>query len=788
MKEPIRALCLLLWLLPGLASAQFTQTVRGQVVDEVTRAPIEGVTVKLAMGEAVKGTYSDSTGRFRFEQMPAGRYLLTATLLGYEPAQIPNIIVNTGKEVVLTVPMQESAVKVDDVVITGDDKRDARNEMSTVSSRQFTVDETQRYAGSWNDPSRMASNFAGVVNENDSRNDIIIRGNSPSGLLWRLEGVDIPNPNHFGAFGTTGGPVSILNNNLLDNSDFMTGAWPADYGNALGGVFDLRLRKGNDEQREFMAQIGVNGIEFLAEGPISRKNRSSYLASYRYSTLELFHVLGIRFGTSAQPKYQDFTFKLNFPTRKAGDFSLFGIGGLSYAAVLDSERDTADFFGPAGNDIWFGTNMGAMGLNHFLPIGEKTWIRSTLSFSAGDLTTTVNRIERVTKESIDFYRNSSVQSRATGAVHVNHKFSARLSGRAGFFLSRMYFNLQDSVQLDTNLGWRQLTHFKGATGLMQVYAEGKARLNAALTFHAGFYYQLFLLNGTGSPEPRLGLRWQFARRQSLSLGLGQHSQLQPIYVYFAEDLMPDSSFVQPNRGLGMTLSRHAVLGYDFLLTPHLRLKAEAYYQYIYNVPVNTGDSGVYSMLNEGADYYFVIPDSLANEGTGRNAGVELTVEKFFSQNYYFLFTGSLYDSKYTGGDGIERNTRFNGRFTLHLLVGAQHTIGKRKRWLAGIDSRISWAGGKFYTPLDAQASQLLLRPVYQDNLAYSVQTPNYFRVDGRVKIRLNSKKISQEWAVDITNILGRKNVLNQVYDYPSNSIRFNYQLGFFPVAQYKLEF
>lgn len=143
--------------------------------------------------------------------------------------------------------------------------------MATVSARSFTVEETSRYAGSLNDPSRMAANYAGVSSTSDARNDIIIRGNSPLGVLWRLNGMEIPNPNHFGSLGTTGGPVSILNNNLLDKSDFLTGAFPAEYGNALAGVFDLQMRSGNNEKTEFLGQVGFNGFELGAEGPIGKK-------------------------------------------------------------------------------------------------------------------------------------------------------------------------------------------------------------------------------------------------------------------------------------------------------------------------------------------------------------------------------------------------------------------------------------------------------------------------------------------------------------------------------------
>jgi hypothetical protein len=180
---------------------------------------------------------------------------------------------------------------LDDVTVRPDIRKDqAINEMAVVSARSFTIDETERYAGSLGDPSRMAANFAGVTSVSDQRNDIVIRGNSPLGLLWRLEGLEIPNPNHFGSIGTTGGPISMLNINHLTNSDFYTGAFPAEYGNALAGAFDIRMRNGNNQKHEFMGQMGFNGFELGAEGPFSSNSQASYMANFRYSTLEVLHA------------------------------------------------------------------------------------------------------------------------------------------------------------------------------------------------------------------------------------------------------------------------------------------------------------------------------------------------------------------------------------------------------------------------------------------------------------------------------------------------------------------
>ena len=313
-------------LLPFIFSdlfAQSTQTIRGRVVDGVSNTALVGVSVMLiSTDEKIYGSTTDTDGRFRIDNVPVGRHTVRITYIGYEEQTIPNVIVTAGKEVVLTLSLTESVSQLNEVVITDDvksDKTATNNDIAVVSARSFNVDDTKRYAGAIGDPSRMAANFAGVVGGNDSRNDIVVRGNSPTGMLWQLEGLNIPNPNHFGALVSTGGPVSILNNNNLDKSDFMTSAFPAQYGNAPAGVFDLRLRDGNNEKRELLAQVGFNGFEVGAEGPFAKNSKASYIANYRYSTLGVFQTLGIEFGTGSNtPLYQDLNFKVSLPTTGGG--------------------------------------------------------------------------------------------------------------------------------------------------------------------------------------------------------------------------------------------------------------------------------------------------------------------------------------------------------------------------------------------------------------------------------------------------------------------------------------
>ncbi|MCO6477543.1 MAG: TonB-dependent receptor, partial [Phaeodactylibacter sp.] len=230
---------------------QAFQTIKGAVVDQQSEIPVIGAAVELLSVGPPRGAVTDIDGRFSIAEVPVGRHTVRVSYLGYSPVTIPNVLVTAGKETVLNLSLEESVVQMNEVVVNGRvEKGKANNEMATISTRSFNLEEVTRFSGGRNDVARLAGNFAGVATADDSRNDIVIRGNSPTGVLWRLEGIPIPNPNHFATLGTTGGPVSALNPNLLATSDFLTSAFPAEYGNALAGVFDIGFRSGNRDNYE----------------------------------------------------------------------------------------------------------------------------------------------------------------------------------------------------------------------------------------------------------------------------------------------------------------------------------------------------------------------------------------------------------------------------------------------------------------------------------------------------------------------------------------------------------
>ncbi|MEM7039168.1 MAG: TonB-dependent receptor, partial [Bacteroidota bacterium] len=556
----------------------------------------------------------------------------------------------------------------------------------------------------------MASNFAGVRGADDSRNDIIVRGNTPLGVVYRMEGIDIPNPNHFSMIGMTGGPVSILNNKVLSNSDFFTGAFPAEYGNGIAAVFDLNLRNGNNEKYEFTGQLSTLGAEALIEGPISKTNRSSFIANYRYSTIALMEILGIDFGIAALPRYSDASFKLNFPGKNGSNVSVYGVGGYSDITIANSTRDTSDIFDTQiGKDIRFGSRMGIVGANYTKLLNDKSWIKASVYTSINHTYTehdTINDLNLPTEQQVPglHMRMKYHNWRIGTAVMFNHKFSPRLALRTGFHFDRINAMGIDSSRYLSPDAYRLRADYNENTAFSRAYAQFKYKITTELTMNAGLHTQMFFLNNSVALEPRFGLRYALGERHALNFGYGLHHQLQPMHLYFQQ--MPNArNGVFAQQDVDFTRSHHLVTGWDWRIGKQLRAKTEVYWQGLSRVPVEVTPSA-FSMINLGANFILIRPDTLVvNEGTGSNYGAEFTLEKFFSKGYFFLATASLYESKYAGSDGVERDTDFNSNYGLNLLAGKEFPLGKKKNTRLGLSANFTYSGGRRFSPIDWDESR-----------------------------------------------------------------------------------
>ena len=768
-------------LLPFIVYGQdFTQTLKGKIFDQNTHEPLLGATIIVQHTDPIIGTTTDETGNFKLNNLPLGRITLQISYIGYESRVIPEVMITSAKEVVLSIALKEAATELEGVeVVAGIRKEKALNAMATVSARTFSVEETQRYAGGLSDPARLASAFAGVSTGNLQDNSIVVRGNAPQGVQWRLEGVKIPSPQHFSGGNVIGGGlVTLFSNQVIGNSDFLTGAFPAEYGNALAAVFDVKMRTGNTSCYEHTAQAGVLGLDFASEGPLSRAKGSSYLFNYRYSTLGLLNDLKIN-KTGQRIKYQDLSFKLNFPTEKAGTFSLWGIGGIdnTHKDALKAPTDWKTDIDRVNNN--WNTYVGTVGLRHQITAGERSFVESHLAFSGTD-----DRIstDYLSDDASVFHPDSRLKKQngtLTLATSLTHKLSPLATLKVGISSKQLFYKYNLSAAQDyVPSTYARIVNSAGSTNLTEGYAQLKYQLSPALLANVGLRTHYFGLNKELSLESRVGLAWKLSDKHSLSFGYGKHSQPEDLNVYMIE-----VGGVAVNKDLKLSDAHHFVLGYDWMLTDKLRFKAEAYYQYLWNIPGEEGTS--YSLINLRRALY--LNKALVNNTKGRNYGIDLTLERFLGDNYYYLITGSIFKSEYKAGDNVWRNTRYNKGFVLNALFGKEFYFANNRKVL-DVNARVSVTGGERYSPILESQSVTQKRVIYDESRAFSEQFRTLTYADLTVNYRINHRKSSSVFSFQMKNVLGAPIYIDHNYNYQTGAIELSKATLIIPNISYKIEF
>ena len=745
------------------------QTIRGKIMDKQTLELLSNVTVKLVPGNHV--SFSDSLGRFYFHKIPLGRYSISFSRLGYLPASIPNLELRSGKEINLPIELEEAPQFLREVIVVSERAKDrAKNEMAMVSTRQFSVTEANRYAGGFQDPARMTLNFAGVTNAgSDQNNEIIIRGNSPKGLLWRMEGIEIPNPNHFGdGQGSTSGIISMINSTSLANSDFMSGAFPAEYGNASSGVFDLRFRRGNNEKREWMAQLSVVGIDVASEGPIG-KNGGSYRAGARYSTLELLLKSGLININSGnfKPAYRDLNYTIDIPLKKAGLLTFWGLAGAN--DTEDEKSTTKDYSNSA---------MGAFGLSYKLPF-KKGHLSTVLALTTESAN--VSKIElmanawKTTRDQL--YRYPNVRLNATYV----YKWNASLTAKFGINISQLSFELKD----DRWDGKKIVNYLNesNSTYYVQQFGQIIKKWTPAFQTTFGLHAYQFELNQSKAIEPRMAISIDNHSGGRFGVGIGWHSRIEPISTYLFKKYIPYGNFFQPNKNIKPSQALHQVVSYDQRIGENTRLKVEAYIQNINQVPIDTLKTGLFSLVN----YTSGIPGQvLENTGKGINKGIELTLERFLADNFYYLVTASLFDSKFQNKDLVWRNTQFNNLFAGNILVGKDFQLAKQKS--LSINVRYLLRGGNRYIPINLAESIKRNATVNVPAKAFESQYPNFERYDFSLAYRINKLNHTWSFRLDLQNIFNTKNIIEERYDSNLKGLSYRFALPLIPIISSQLEF
>jgi len=777
----------------GIAQEKFVETVRGVVVSGDPAHELVQASIYVVGSNPAIGTVTDEQGNFAF-RVPAGRQKLRIISVGFQMQEI-DILVNTGKEVVLNVVLEPLLFELKGVeVVAKHDKSRPINKLTVTGARTFSTEETFRFAGSLGDPARMVRSFPGVIPANDSRNDIIIRGNSPIGVQWSLDGVEIPNLNHFNTgVGMTGGQVTMLNTNLLANSDFHMSAWPAPYGNAMAGIFDLQMRKGNNQKHEFWGQMGFNGIEAGSEGYFSKNSTSSYLVSYRYSIPDLMNKMGIN--TGIIPKYQDLTMKLNFDINKKNQLSVIGLYGSSGINFVTSEVGMVEFdkdlLGQYDQRIKIDAKTYILGVTHRVDFTTKTKLTTLLSLVRSDTHMPVDTMS-MTQPNAEWqplWDEKALEDKYSCYSKIEHRFSYASLIEAGVKYDLYNVNYLEKESYSDERGFFTNVDKKGSFGLWRVYSQYRQNIASRLILTGGLHGMYLDMNNTYSVEPRFGARYTPVSKHTFALAGGLYSQMIPRSFYFIRTLNPQGEIELSNKKLGFMKSAHADFSYSWSFAPDWHFKAETYYQWLYNIPVKNDPNETYTILQAGGAGENVImrEGNLVNKGTGKNYGVEFTVEKFMSKNYYLLFNSTLYRSTYTNGyNKKEWSTVFDGKYLFNLASGYELTL--KKGWTLFADIKGSLAGGTRYTPVLEEESKKERKVVFDITRMNELQLRNYFRTDLRIGYRRNGKKFTDELALDLQNLTNQRNIYSLIYDIDEGTYKETLLQGFVPMVTYRVNF
>ena len=765
----------------SISAQHLTQNIRGTVTDKASGIPIAYATIQLE-DTPDRGTITDSIGNFVLKGISLGRHNVKATFIGYEPSLVREVLVSSAKEVFLEIAMTENAQELNEVVVHPQvNKEQALNKMALTGARMFSVEEASRYAGGMDDPARLASSFAGI-SAGVSHNGISIHGNAPHLLQWRLEDVEIPNPNHYADIATLGGGIlSSLSNHVLGNSDFFTGAFPAEYGNAVSGVFDMKLRNGNNRKVENTIQAGILGIDIASEGPLSKKHNASYIVNYRYSATGLLaHLNMVDLGGAFD--YQDLNFKFNFPTRRLGTFSIWGTSLIDkYGSDLEKDISKWEYLGD-GSDSKTDQYMAAGGISHRYFIGENGLLKTTLATTYFKSTASIDMFD-TDLNSTPYLDMSRENTNMVFTTSYNHKFSARFTNKTGASFTQMFYDMKMNLAPFVATPLDVISMGDGSTSLFSAYTSNSIGIGSDFTLNLGLNTQVLTLNKHWTLEPRIGMKWQATAKTSFALAYGMHSRMEKMDVYYTQT--PQTGDALVNKDLDFTKANHFMLTFDYKISDELLLKIEPYFQTLFDVPVRAGDS--YSVLNR-EDFY--VEDALVNKGKGRNIGVDVTLEKYLSRGYYYMFTGSLFDSRYCGGDKVWHNTKFNRHYILNLLGGKEWMMGRNKQNILSVNAKLTLQGGDRYSPIDEAAT--LEHPdkevQYDETRAYSQQFSPIFLTNFSVSYKRNKKKCTHEFAVKLLNATSYKEYAGHEYNLKTGKIEPNRFAMSLPNIYYKVEF
>lgn len=755
--------------------------IRGAVKNKLSLKPLEYVNVILldANNNQIDGTSTDSCGTFKFPNLKVGRYLIKASMLGYTSVLSDYIIVTSTKTSNLELFLEENSENIDEVTIIASTPRNyPQNIMSLTGGRILSIEETNRFAGNFDDPTRLASSFAGITSGSVNSNAMEIRGNSPQFAQWRMEGIETPNLSHYADMsGLGGGILTGLSLQTMANSDFYYGAYPAEYSNSLSGIFNMKMRNGNTTDFAHAVQLGIWGFDLSSEGPINKKSGSSYLFNYRYSYSGLADKIS---GSDEGLNYQDLAFKINLPTKKLGTFTFWGIGLLDkiiqrpeddpkqWETSMERQEQKADF------------QKGAIGMAHTLSWNDNTYLRSNIGITFSG-TKAENHIYDNELNRIPVAFATKHETNLQINTFINKRFNAFHTNRTGISYTGIFYDLNFNISPNIGLFYPMecYAYGEGQNNVLYIYSNSLFQLTNKLKMNVGVGTQYIDLNKAWTIEPRLSFKWNFHPKQYLSFGYGLSGRRERIEYYYT--YVPNQKDIDNTR-LGMGKTHQLNLTYDWMITNNLNLRIEPYFQYLYNIPVQENSS--FSIINFNA---FILDKQLASTGKGKNYGIDISLEHYLKKGWYWMVNGSLFKSKYMGGDNIWRNSRMDRGFVVKALAGKEWTLGKKGNKILGVNVKLTYQGGERYSPIDYIESEKNHLIEVDETKAYSLQLPPSFISDLSINYRINKEKVSHEFSFQLLNLNGFKNTYYQ-YNILTNQVEKKHSASLVPNIRYKLFF
>ena len=781
-----------------LSQSAVAQTVKGRVTDAITGETLIGAAVKVVELPSA-GAETNIDGEFCINISKSGRYTIEASYIGYEPSILKEVLVAGVKDVVLDITLRENTTELSEVVVKPRvNKLATVNPTALVGGMMLSMEEASRYAGGYNDPARLVTAFAGVSGQGDG-NGISVHGNAPQFMQYRLEGVEIFSPNHFADLYSAGfGMVSALNSNVTANSDFFVSTFNASYNNALSGVFDVKMRAGNNSKYENGVQVGSVGIEWTSEGPISKKNNSSYIFNYRYGFSTIARKLKLIETYGSQYDFQDLSFKLNFPTKKAGTFSLFALGFIdkSWDVELDIEDihsiyDASDQDGRIYNAF--------VGASHKIHFDNKWTWRTTLAYNMqhnkadmeywGLIFDANHKPVGFEGKNYPFSYLKQNEDRAVFNTELSKQVTPRWLMQIGGEYSHRFFDLNFRTAENVYEPVSPSPYYatEDNTGLASIFWSNLWKPADNLSINFGFSGSYFLLSKDFSLEPRASVKWEPGERHSISLGYGLHSMIEKLDAYFFRN----DDGTMANKDLGLSKAHHLLATYMYKLKDNLNLRLNAYYQYGFDTPVGINGS-TFCTVNRLFNY---IEEPLVNKGNTRNYGADITLEQYMSKGFYGQANVSVFKSEYRGLDKKWRNQLYDRGFMVKVLGGKEWMLGKGKQNVLNVSVKYTLQGGLRHTPIDVDAMKANVaagiindQPIYKEHEAMSLRFSPTKLLDLTVSYKINRNKVSHTIAFEGVNILQHEAPYAERYDFGTGQLRIDKSGISLPNIFYRIDF